>query len=163
MSGEPVVTLVGNVVADPEVHVTSSGATVARFRVASTPRHLDRQTNEWKDGESVFLSCSVWRQAGENVAESLTRGMRVIVVGRLKQRSYRNEKGENNSAYEVEVDEVGPSLRYTTAHVIKNARTSVPAGSRAEPAPSAAEDPFAPADSPADGARPVPEDQKVPF
>jgi single-strand DNA-binding protein len=162
MFGEPVVTLVGNVVADPELHITSSGSTTAKFRIASTPRYLDRQTNEWKDGDSIFLTCSVWRQAAENVGESLRRGMRVIVVGRLRQRSYRNEKGDDGTAYEVEVDEVGPSLRYTTARVTKNVRVGVPAGSGTEPAASA-DDPFAPAVSPTDSGRAAPEDQKAPF
>jgi single-strand DNA-binding protein len=162
MSGEPVITLVGNLVADPELNITPSGSTVAKFRIASTPRYLDRQTGEWKDGESLFLTCSVWRQAAENVSESLRRGMRVIVAGRLRQRSYRNEKGDSGIAYEVEVDEVGPSLRYTTARVFKNARGSVPAGSGAEPAASA-DDLFAAAASPTDSGRAAPEDQKAPF
>ncbi len=162
MSGEPVITLVGNLVADPELHLTSSGSTLARFRIASTPRYLDRETNEWKDGDSIFLTCSVWRQMAENVGESLRRGMRVMVVGRLKQRSYRNEKGDNGTAYEVEVDEVGPSVRYTTARVTKNARAGVPAGSAPEPTASV-EDPFAPAVSPTGSGRAAPEDQKAPF
>ena len=109
-AGDTVITLVGNLVDDPELRFTPSGAAVAKFRIASTPRFLDKQTNEWKDGESLFLSCNVWRQAAENVAESLQRGMRVIVQGRLKQRSYETKEGEKRTVYEVEVDEVGPSL-----------------------------------------------------
>src|ERR687893_1252666 len=122
MAGETVVTLVGNLVDDPELRFTPSGAAVAKFRVASTPRTFDRQTNEWKDGESLFLTCSVWRQAAENVAESLQRGMRVIVQGRLKQRSYETREGEKRTVYEVEVDEVGPSLRNATAKINKTTR-----------------------------------------
>jgi single-strand DNA-binding protein len=111
MAGETVITVVGNLVDDPELRFTPSGAAVAKFRVASTPRTFDRQTNEWKDGESLFLTCSVWRQAAENVAESLQKGMRVIVQGRLKQRSYETREGEKRTVFEVDVDEVGPSLR----------------------------------------------------
>jgi single-strand DNA-binding protein len=162
MSGEPVITLVGNLVADPELHFTSSGSTVAQFRIASTSRYMDRQTNEWKDGDSIFLTCSVWRQAAENVVESLRRGMRVIVLGRLKQRTYQNEKGEKGVVCEVEVDEVGPSLRYITARVTKNVRVSVPAGSGTEPTASA-DDPFAPTVSPSGSGRAAPGDPKVPF
>jgi single-strand DNA-binding protein len=154
MSGEPVITLVGNLVADPELHVTSTGSTVAKFRVASTPRYLDRRTNEWKDGDSIFLACSVWRQAAENVVESLRRGMRVIVVGRLEQR--------RGAVCEVEVDEVGPSLRYVTAGVTKNVRVSVPAGSGTEPTASA-DDPFDPAVPPSASGRDAPDGQKAPF
>src|SRR5881398_2063605 len=117
MAGETVITVVGNLVDDPELRFTPSGAAVAKFRVASTPRTFDRQTNEWKDGESLFLTCSVWRQAAENVAESLQRGMRVIVQGRLKQRSYETREGEKRTVIELEVDEIGPSLRYATAKV----------------------------------------------
>ncbi|HEU4911988.1 MAG TPA: single-stranded DNA-binding protein [Actinomycetes bacterium] len=121
-AGDTVITLVGNLVDDPELRFTPSGAAVAKFRIASTPRFLDKQTNEWKDGESLFLSCNVWRQAAENVAESLQRGMRVIVQGRLKQRSYETKEGEKRTVYEVEVDEVGPSLRNATAKVVKTQR-----------------------------------------
>jgi single-strand DNA-binding protein len=121
-AGDTVITLVGNLVDDPELRFTPSGAAVAKFRLASTPRYLDKQTNEWKDGESLFLTCNVWRQAAENVAESLQRGMRVIVQGRLKQRSYETREGEKRTVYEVEVDEVGPSLRNATAKVTKAAR-----------------------------------------
>jgi single-strand DNA-binding protein len=121
-AGDTVITLVGNLVDDPELRFTPSGAAVAKFRIASTPRFMDRQTNEWKDGESLFLTCNVWRQAAENVAESLQRGMRVIVQGRLKQRSYETKEGEKRTVYEVEVDEVGPSLRNATAKINKVAR-----------------------------------------
>ncbi|MFF3938669.1 single-stranded DNA-binding protein [Streptomyces phaeofaciens] len=119
MAGETVITVVGNLVDDPELRFTPSGAAVAKFRVASTPRTFDRQTNEWKDGESLFLTCSVWRQAAENVAESLQRGMRVIVQGRLKQRSYEDREGVKRTVYELDVEEVGPSLRSATAKVTK--------------------------------------------
>ncbi len=121
-AGDTVITLVGNLVDDPELRFTPSGAAVAKFRMASTPRYLDKTTNEWKDGESLFLTCNVWRQAAENVAESLQRGMRVIVQGRLKQRSYETKEGEKRTVYEVEVDEVGPSLRSATAKVNKTQR-----------------------------------------
>ncbi|CAM5509339.1 single-stranded DNA-binding protein 2 [Streptomyces avidinii] len=119
MAGETVITVVGNLVDDPELRFTPSGAAVAKFRVASTPRTFDKQTNEWKDGESLFLTCSVWRQAAENVAESLQRGMRVIVQGRLKQRSYEDREGVKRTVYELDVDEVGPSLKSATAKVAK--------------------------------------------
>ncbi|GHF26665.1 MULTISPECIES: single-stranded DNA-binding protein [Streptomyces] len=119
MAGETVITVVGNLVDDPELRFTPSGAAVAKFRVASTPRTFDRQTNEWKDGESLFLTCSVWRQAAENVAESLQRGMRVIVQGRLKQRSYEDREGVKRTVYELDVEEVGPSLKNATAKVTK--------------------------------------------
>jgi single-strand DNA-binding protein len=121
-AGDTNITLVGNLVDDPELRFTPSGQAVAKFRVASTPRYLDKQTNEWKDGESLFLTCNVWRQAAENVAESLTRGMRVIVQGRLKQRSYETKEGEKRTVFEVEVDEVGPSLRNASAKVTKASR-----------------------------------------
>jgi single-strand DNA-binding protein len=121
-AGDTVITLVGNLVDDPELRFTPSGAAVAKFRLASTPRYLDKTTNEWKDGESLFLTCNVWRQAAENCAESLQRGMRVIVQGRLKQRSYETKEGEKRTVYEVEVDEVGPSLRNATAKVNKTQR-----------------------------------------
>jgi single-strand DNA-binding protein len=121
-AGDTVITLVGNLVDDPELRFTPSGAAVAKFRVASTPRFLDKQTNEWKDGESLFLTCNVWRQAAENVAESLQRGMRVIVQGRLKQRTYETKEGEKRTVFEVEVDEVGPSLRNATAKITRAAR-----------------------------------------
>ncbi|MCP3755018.1 single-stranded DNA-binding protein [Streptomyces sp. TBY4] len=119
MAGETVITVVGNLVDDPELRFTPSGAAVAKFRVASTPRTFDKQTNEWKDGESLFLTCSVWRQAAENVAESLQRGMRVIVQGRLKQRSYEDREGVKRTVYELDVEEVGPSLKNATSKVTK--------------------------------------------
>ncbi len=123
MAGDTVITLVGNLVDDPDLRFTPSGAAVANFRVASTPRFLDRQSGEWKDGESLFLTCSVWRQAAENVAESLQKGMRVIVSGRLKQRSYETREGEKRTVFEIDVDEVGPSLKSATAKVAKTQRS----------------------------------------
>ena len=122
MAGETIITVVGNLVDDPELRFTPSGAAVANFRIASTPRVFDRQANEWKDGEALFLTCNVWRQAAENVAESLTRGSRVIVSGRLKQRSFDTKEGEKRTVIELEVDEIGPSLRYATAKVTKASR-----------------------------------------
>ena len=123
-AGDVTITFIGNLTDDPELRFTPSGAAVAKFRVASTPRFLDRQTNEWKDGEPLFLTCNVWRQAAENVAESLQRGARVIVTGRLRQRSYETREGEKRSVMELEVDEIGPSLRYATAKVQKMSRSS---------------------------------------
>jgi single-strand DNA-binding protein len=123
MAGDTVITIVGNLTDDPELRFTPSGAAVASFTVASTPRFLDRQTNEWRDGDALFLKCSIWRQAAENVAESLQRGMRVMVQGRLKQRSYETSDGQKRTVYEVEVDEVGPSLKYATAKVNKTQRS----------------------------------------
>ena len=123
MAGETPITVVGNLTADPELRFTPSGAAVANFTVASTPRTFDRQTNDWKDGEALFLNCSVWRQAAENAAESLTRGMRVIVQGRLKARSYETREGEKRTVFEIDVDEVGPSMRYATAKVTKTSRS----------------------------------------
>ena len=129
-AGDTIITIVGNLVDDPELRFTPSGAAVAKFRVASTPRYLDKATNEWKDGDSLFLSCNVWRQAAENVAESLQRGMRVIIQGRLKQRSYETKEGEKRTVFEIEVDEVGPSLRNATAKISKTSRAGgAPAGS----------------------------------
>src|SRR6266516_1638111 len=122
MAGDTIITVVGNLSADPELRFTPSGAAVANFTVASTPRTLDRQSGEWKDGEALFLRCNIWRQAAENVAESLTRGMRVIVSGRLRQRSFETKEGEKRTVVELEVDEVGPSLRYATAKVNKVSR-----------------------------------------
>jgi len=123
-AGDTTITMIGNLVDDPELRFTPSGAAVAKFRVASTPRYLDKQTNEWKDGESLFLQCQIWRQAAENVAESLTKGMRVILSGRLKQRSYETKEGEKRTVFEVEVDEVGPSLRSATAKVTRTQRAA---------------------------------------
>jgi single-strand DNA-binding protein len=123
MAGETVITIIGNLVDDPELRFTPSGAAVANFRVASTPRTFDRQSGEWRDGETLFLSCSVWRQAAENVAESLQKGMKVIVQGRLKQRSFETREGEKRTVFEIDVDEVGPSLKYATAKVTKTTRS----------------------------------------
>jgi single-strand DNA-binding protein len=123
MAGETTITIVGNLVDDPDLRFTPSGAAVANFRIASTPRTFDRQTNEWKDGETLFMTCAVWRQAAENVAESLQRGMRVIVQGRLKARSFETREGEKRTVVELEVDEIGPSLKYATAKVNKASRS----------------------------------------
>jgi single-strand DNA-binding protein len=123
-AGDTQITIAGNLVDDPELRFTPAGQPVARFRVASTPRFRDNATGEWKDGDSLFLTCNVWRQAAENVAESLTRGMRVIVSGRLRQRSYETKEGEKRTVYEVEVDDVGPSLRNASAKVNKMTRNS---------------------------------------
>jgi single-strand DNA-binding protein len=122
-AGDTQITIIGNLVGDPELRYTPTGQAVATFRVASTPRFMDRTTNEWKDGDSLFLSCNVWRQAAENVAESLQRGMRVIVSGRLRQRSYETKEGEKRTVYEVEADEVGPSLRNASAKVTRSSRS----------------------------------------
>jgi len=120
--GDTPITIVGNVVADPELRFTPSGAAVANFRVASTPRRFNSQTNQWEDGEALFLTCNIWRQAAENVAESIQKGMRVVVTGRLRQRSYETREGEKRTVFEVEVDEVGPSLKYATAKVTRTNR-----------------------------------------
>ena len=122
-AGDTQITIAGNLVDDPELRFTPAGQPVARFRVASTPRFRDNSTGEWKDGDSLFLTCNVWRQAAENVAESLTRGMRVLVSGRLRQRSYETKEGEKRTVYEVEVDDVGPSLRNASAKVNRIARS----------------------------------------
>jgi single-strand DNA-binding protein len=147
-AGDTNITIIGNLVDDPQLRYTPSGQAVANFRIASTPRYLDKQSNEWKDGDSLFLSCNVWRQAAENVCESLQRGMRVIVSGRLKQRSYETKEGEKRTVYEVEVDEVGPSLRNASAKVIKSER-SRPAEQRQQSKPAGSDDPWSsqPADS----------------
>ena len=154
MAGDTTITVVGNLTADPELRFTPSGAAVANFTVASTPRIYDRQSGEWKDGEALFLRCNIWREAAENVAESLTRGARVIVTGRLKQRSFETSEGEKRTVFEVEVDEIGPSLRYATAKVNKASRSGgggggfgegrIPSGTGA----GAAERASAPADDP---------------
>ncbi|WP_203937904.1 single-stranded DNA-binding protein [Spirilliplanes yamanashiensis] len=123
MAGETIITVIGNLTDDPELRFTPSGAAVAKFRIASTPRTMDRTTNEWKDGEPLFLACTVWRQAAEHVAESLQRGARVIVSGRLRQRSYETREGEKRTVIELEVDEIGPSLKYATAKVQKMSRS----------------------------------------
>src|SRR4051794_18596308 len=123
MAGETVITVVGNLTDDPELRFTPSGAAVAKFRIASTPRTLDRESGQWKDGEPLFLACNIWRDAAEHVAESLQRGARVIVQGRLRQRSYETREGEKRTVYELEVDEIGPSLRYATAKVQRMSRS----------------------------------------
>jgi single-strand DNA-binding protein len=123
MAGETTITIIGNLVDDPDLRFTPSGAAVANFRIASTPRTFDKQTNEWKDGDTLFLSCAVWRQAAENVAESLQRGMRVIVTGRLKSRTYETREGEKRTVFEIDVDEVGPSLKSATAKVTRASRS----------------------------------------
>jgi single-strand DNA-binding protein len=155
VAGDTTITVVGNLTADPELRFTPSGAAVANFTVASTPRIYDRQAGEWKDGEALFLRCNIWREAAENVAESLTRGARVIVSGRLKQRSFETREGEKRTVFEVEVDEIGPSLRYATAKVNKASRSGGGGGgfgggggggSRQAPAP--AQPSNAPADDP---------------
>jgi single-strand DNA-binding protein len=129
MAGETVITVVGNLVDDPELRFTPSGAAVANFRLASTPRTYDRQSGEWKDGETLWLGCSVWRQAAENVAESLTKGTRVLVQGRLKSRQYETREGEKRTVFEIDVDEIGPSLRNATAKVNKTNRSGSGNGS----------------------------------
>lgn len=131
--GETPVTLVGNLVADPELRYTPAGVAVANFRVASTPRRFDQQANQWVDDEALFLTCNAWRQAAENTANSLTKGDRVIVTGRLRQRSYDTRDGEKRTVYEVEVDEIGPSLRYATTQVTKTHRQGGSAGEPATP------------------------------
>jgi single-strand DNA-binding protein len=123
MAGETVITVVGNLTGDPELRFTPSGAAVANFTIANTPRTFDRQTNEWKDGDTLFLNCSIWRQAAENVAESLQKGMRVVAQGRLKQRSYETREGEKRTVVELDVEEVGPSLKYATAKVARVQRS----------------------------------------
>ncbi|ANA86804.1 single strand DNA binding protein [Gordonia phage Bachita] len=122
MANDTVITVIGNLTADPELRFTPSGAPVANFTVASTPRYFDKQSNEWKDAEALFLRCNIWREPAENVAESLTKGMRVIVQGRLKQRSYETKEGENRTVIELEVEEIGPALRYATARVVRTPR-----------------------------------------
>jgi single-strand DNA-binding protein len=143
MAGETPITVVGNLTADPELRFTPSGAAVANFTVASTPRTFDKQTNEWKDGEALFLNCSVWRQAAENAAESLQRGMRVIVTGRLKARSYETREGEKRTVFEIDVDEVGPSLKYATAKVTKTTRQGGGQGGGGGFGASGGDDPWA--------------------
>ncbi|MDX6317264.1 MAG: single-strand DNA-binding protein [Nocardioidaceae bacterium] len=128
MAGDTNITIVGNLTDDPDLRFTPNGAAVANFTVASTPRFFDKQTNEWRDGEALFLRCSIWRQAAENVAETLQRGARVIVSGRLKQRSYETREGEKRTTFEVEVDEIGPSLKYATAKVTKTSRSGASSG-----------------------------------
>ena len=136
MAGDTVITVVGNLTGDPELRFTPSGAAVANFTVASTPRTFDRQANEWKDGDTLFMRCSIWREAAENVAESLTKGMRVIVQGRLVQRSYETREGEKRTVVELQVDEVGPSLRYASAKVTRAQRSGGGGGGFGGGAPS---------------------------
>jgi single-strand DNA-binding protein len=143
MAGETVITVVGNLVDDPELRFTPSGAAVANFRIASTPRTFDRQTNEWKDGDALFLTCSVWRQAAENVAESLQKGMRVVVQGRLKSRQYETREGEKRTVFEIDVDEVGPSLKYATAKVTRTQRSGGGGGYSQQGGGQPANDPWA--------------------
>ena len=145
MAGDTIITVIGNLTADPELRFTASGAAVSNFTVASTPRTLDKNTGEWKDGDALFLRCSLWRQPAENVAESLTRGSRVIVTGRLTQRSYETREGEKRTVIELAVDEIGPSLRYATAQVTKATRPDT-GGGRQNPA--AADDPWGSAPAP---------------
>ncbi|WP_239376057.1 single-stranded DNA-binding protein [Frankia sp. Cj5] len=148
MAGETTITVIGNLTADPELRFLPNGAAVTGFTVASTPRVLDRQTNEWKDGQALFLRCSIWRQPAEHVAESLSKGARVIVTGRLKQRSYETQEGEKRTVFELDVDEIGPSLRYATAKVVKAARGTA---GQTPPAPATADDPWSvPAGAPAE-------------
>jgi single-strand DNA-binding protein len=155
MAGDTVITVVGNLTDDPELRFTASGAAVANFTVASTPRFFDKNTNDWKDGDALFLRCSIWRQAAENVAESLTKGARVVVQGRLKQRSYETREGEKRTVYELDVDEVGPSLRYATAKVTKVTRSGGGGGfGGGAPAAAPADDPWAAA---------APADEEPPF
>jgi single-strand DNA-binding protein len=153
VAGDTTITVVGNLTADPELRFTPSGAAVANFTVASTPRIYDRQSSEWKDGDALFLRCNIWREAAENVAESLTRGSRVIVTGRLKQRSFETREGEKRTVFEVEVDEIGPSLRYATAKVNKASRSGgggggFGGGGGGGSRPPAAQASSAPADDP---------------
>ena len=143
MAGETVITVVGNLTADPELRFTPSGAAVANFTVASTPRTFDRQSGEWKDGEALFLRCNVWRQPAENVAESLTRGMRVMVSGRLRQRSFETREGEKRTVVELEVDEVGPSMKYATAKVTKTTRSGGSGYGQASAPSQGGDDPWA--------------------
>src|ERR1700754_3003424 len=142
MAGETTITVVGNLTDDPELRFTPSGAAVAKFRIASTPRTLDRQSGEWKDGEPLFLACNIWRDAAEHVAESLQRGARVIVQGRLRQRSYETREGEKRTVYELEVDEIGPSLRFATVKVQKANRSGGTRPATTAPRGGSDDDPF---------------------
>lgn len=140
MAGETVITVVGNLTSDPELRYTQNGLAVANFTIASTPRNFDRATNDWKDGEALFLRASVWREFAEHVASSLTKGSRVIATGRLKQRSYETKEGEKRTSIELEVDEIGPSLRYATAQVTRAASSRDSGGG---PRGGAVEEPWA--------------------
>jgi single-strand DNA-binding protein len=146
MAGEPVVTIIGNLTSDPELRFIATGDAVANFTVASTPRTLDRKSGEWKDGETLFLRCNLWRQPGENAAESLSRGNRVIVQGRLKMRTFETKEGEKRTVTELDVDEIGPSLRYATATVTKVARGSIP---QQQPPAASSDDLWGPPPAPA--------------
>ena len=152
MAGETIITVVGNLTADPELRYTQNGLPVANFTIASTPRTFDRQANEWKDGEALFLRSSIWREAAEHVAGSLKKGDRVIATGALKQRSYQDREGNNRTAIELEVEEVGPSLRYATAQVTKSSSSGAskpaPAAEASEAAPAATAAPAAAAAAP---------------
>ena len=167
MAGETIITIIGNLTADPELRFTPAGAAVANFTVAATPRTFDRNSNEWKDGDALFMRCNIWREAAENVTESLTRGSRVIVTGRLKQRSYETREGEKRTVVELEVDEIGPSLKYATAKVNRASRGgnanagggfSSGGGNRANSGP--AEDPWGSAPAASYGSAP---DDEPPF
>lgn len=142
MAGDTIITVVGNLTADPELRFTPSGAAVASFTVASTPRTFDKQSNEWKDGEALFLRCSAWRQMAENVAETLQRGYRVMVQGRLVQRSYETREGEKRTVIEMQVDEMGPSLRYATATVQRATRAAAATSTSAGGGGGQADDPW---------------------
>jgi single-strand DNA-binding protein len=159
MAGETTITVVGNLTDDPDLRFTPSGAAVANFTVASTPRFFDKQTNEWKDGEALFLRCSIWRQAAENVAETLQRGARVIVQGRLKQRSYETREGEKRTTFEVDVEEIGPSLKYATAKVTKTSRSGTGSSGGNSYGGGGGNDPWAtPAGQPSGGGQPAASD-----
>ncbi|MBC7463059.1 MAG: single-stranded DNA-binding protein [Actinobacteria bacterium] len=164
-AGDTNITMIGNLVDDPELRFTPSGFAVANFTVASTPRTFDRKTNEWKDGDTLFLRCSLWREAAENVAETLSKGTRVILSGRLKQRSYETKEGEKRTIFEVEVDEVGPSLRYATAKITKTTRQGgAPGGFSAGSSDTSHEDPWAAASSsPAGGGWATTTNDEPPF
>lgn len=164
MAGETIITVIGNLTADPELRFTPSGSAVANFTIASTPRTFDRQAGEWKDGDTLFLRASVWRESAENVAQTLTKGTRVIAQGRLKSRSYETKEGEKRTVIELEVDEIGPSLRYAAATINRNARGNTDQAAR--PAPTSGqqdqhttEDPWAGQNSQADGR----DDHEPPF
>lgn len=159
MAGDTQITVVGNLVADPELRYTPTGVAVANFRVASTPRTFDKQANEWKDAPSLFLTCNVWRQQAENVAESLQRGMRVVLVGRLTQRSYETSAGEKRTVFEIEVDDVGPALRNASAKVTKSQRSSGAPAGQSQQRSEAGGDPWA-SDAPATGGN---QDDSPPF
>ena len=164
MAGETVITVVGNLTGDPELRYTQNGLAVANFTIASTPKNFDKQTNEWKDGDALFLRASVWKEFAEHVAGSLTKGSRVVATGRLKQRSYETKEGEKRTSIELEIEEIGPSLRYATAQVTKAASSRGGGGSQAAPQP-AAEEPWA-ASNPAAATGDVwnvPDDQQIPF